>query len=283
MRFLPMSRERIDLDTIMMSGQCFSIRKFQSSKDSSGSYEVLSADKACLIFNKEDYYNILHEDSDWTYWQEYFRVDTNHFHWCTKKYLHSGNAFIRKCMEYSKGMVILKQDLWEIIVSFIFSQRRNIPSIQSSLNRFRENFGEFERKSYQSLIDMEYHKFPTPEIVLSSSVDDIQEKTGIGYRAPYVASAAKWFLENHEKLEQSQSYEESKELLMQIHGVGEKVANCVCLFGLNHMDSFPVDVWIQRVLDKHLISEADIESAPDKGFLQQIIFFYVINHKDQFI
>ena len=270
-------KSRLNLDTIMQSGQCFSISK------KGYIFEILSSDKAAYAIDSGNIYYIHYKEGSWDYWNSYFRLDTIHFKCCQSEFLNSQNEFIRRCAMYSDGMIILKQDLWEMIVSFIISQRRSIPSIKSSLARLRTNFGKERSFIISDDLSFQYHEFPNPTEILSNPVESIQEQTGIGYRAPYIKDAAEWFIENHHKLKSSKSYDESMELLKQIRGVGDKVASCVCLFGLNHTDSFPIDVWIQRVLDKELISRTDIEIASDKGFLQQIIFYYVINHKDQFI
>lgn len=70
--------------------------------------------------------------------------------------------------------------------------------------------------------------------------------------------------------------------LKEIKGVGEKVANCITLFSFNDLDAFPVDVWIQRILDLKLLPEDLLKYTGKKGFLQQIIFYYVINNKEKY-
>jgi N-glycosylase/DNA lyase len=265
-----------NIRTVMNSGQCFGIDELGGNP---GTYVVRSGNTVCYITEEESEYAIRYIPGYWIYWKSFFHIDDFHYQECLNFYKKSDNVFLQDCAYYSDGMIILKQDLWETIVSFIISQRRSIPSIKSSLSRLRDNFGDICSVDHG---DFCFHKFPSPEKLLTYSVEEIQEKSGIGYRAPYLHKAANWYIANKDRLKSSKSYEESLDMLEEIKGVGDKVASCICLFGLNHSDAFPVDVWIQRVLDKNLISDSDIESAPDKGFLQQIIFYYTINHKNHF-
>jgi N-glycosylase/DNA lyase len=182
--------------------------------------------------------------------------------------------------------VILQQDLWETIVSFIVSQRKSIPAIKSSLEKLRRTFGQRCEVHLPDDSIIEYYTFPSPQDILYHEVtaDDINKACGVGYRAEYILDAARWFLDyEYHTLDLGNSYEEHLSALKEIKGVGDKVANCICLFSLGDLNSFPIDVWIQRALDKELFTLEEVDDLEYRGFIQQVIFFYIINHKEEFV
>ena len=274
--------ERIKVDAYDIkktadSGQCFSIQEIGSN------FKVLSADKYCEFIRVGDHFYLYCEKEDVPYWMTYFGGSVPYDRWITSiqscKY-----DFLRKCADYSRGLVILKQDLWEMIVSFIISQRKSIPAIKTSLNRLREKYGREVILDSGYLLSKSYKTFPTADDLKNVTVEDLSD-CGMGYRAKYVVNAVKWW----NSLSGSDmssliygNYDIHMNTLKQISGVGDKVANCICLFAFNNLDAFPVDVWIQRIKDKGLIPDDLSEFDGYKGFLQQVIFFYVISHKDEF-
>lgn len=264
----------INISTVMNSGQVFSIDKVNEN-----AYRVLSADK-CLIIKEDDslFDKGYYYEGDKEYWDNYFNSTSRY---SVQQAARSNNKFLYKCAKYSKGMVILKQDLWETLISFIVSQRKNIPAIKSSLNRIREKFGRIKTDPMGN----PYHTFPTAEELKDVTLDDLQD-LGLGYRDEYILDAIHWwntYYDTHKNAFELNDGELHMKLLKEIKGVGDKVANCVCLFALNDLDAFPVDVWIQRALDKGLFAMEEIEEYQDKGVIQQIIFYYVINHKEEFV
>lgn len=268
-------KDKININTVINSGQIFSFEKI-----SDNLIRIFSDNKCCVMREDADGY-ICYIDSgleDNIYWKNYFNLSSGDV--LQEILENETNEFLRKCAEYSKGMVILKQDLWEMIISFIISQRKSIPAIKTSLQKFREKFGE----ECEDSLGYIYYTFPTAEMLDGITFYDLQG-LGLGYRDKYILDAIRWWNENYEKYKEeleSDNRERHMEILKQIKGIGDKVANCICLFALNDLDAFPVDVWIQRVLDSRLFTMKEIEKYKDKGMVQQIIFYYVINHKDEF-
>lgn len=272
----------VNIDTVMNSGQCFGISKVDDV-----TYQVLSAESCAYVLtdSSDSLLDVIHSDGE--DWFRYFGKALSGAS-ILKELGQSSNEFIRECAEYSNGMIILCQDLWETVVSFIISQRRSIPSIKSSLNRIRKRYGTLksfpEDESFISRKFPDFYSFPGPDILSKVSADELNKEAGLGYRADYVIEAAKWFCnsDNMNRLLSTSSYEEHMEILKEIKGIGDKVANCICLFALGDVGAFPVDIWIQRALDKELFTLEDIKDYPYKGFVQQVIFYYIINHKEQF-
>ena len=72
--------------------------------------------------------------------------------------------------------------------------------------------------------------------------------------------------------------------LLKFNGVGPKVADCIALFGMQKYDTFPVDVWVKRVMQEFYVDEDlsltkirkfGIEKFGDlAGFAQQYLFYY---------
>ena len=290
----------IDIETIYRSGQCFNIIKEDNV------YKIISTDKLCVFKRHETKSEIYMRKDEEDYWTRYFNLNTDF-----KEYLdilkNDNNEFIKKCANYSTGMIILKQDLWECMMSFIISQRKSIPSIKTSLEllsekfgqnheSFLENFGLIKYKSLPQLQDFNWFlkNKDKNEIInylqaknnkkeyIKPNIFQLQEllSCGLGYRDEYILQAAEWM---SRKPNISEGYNNHLNTLMKIKGIGKKVANCITLFSFNDFDAFPVDVWIQRILDKKLLPEDLSQYQKFLGFLQQIIFFYAIENKKEII
>lgn len=174
------------------------------------------------------------------------------------------DRYLAKAVEMYGTIRILNQEPWEALCSFIFSACNNIPRIKGIIERFCLNFGEPTATSYS---------FPSAEKTATLTTDDLSVLR-CGYRAPYILSAAKMIAHGETDLEKlkSASLEECEKELMKIHGVGKKVADCTMLFGLSHIDAFPVDRHIRRICEK-LYPEGLPECTKGaEGIAQQYMF-----------
>ena len=280
-----------DIKIIKESGQCFNFKIIN------GKYVITSIDKSCVVIRNDNKNIIYCLTSEVNYWVSYFNLDISFEKYLDTMKNHKNN-FIKIAANYSVGLILLKQDLWETIVSFIISQRKSIPSIFTSIERLKESFGENKTIYLEEIGEISFKTFPTASNFnwstnIEVSVKELKNNTsdrskklklcGLGYRDEYILYAANWYnsltSEAIESLYNNSSEAHMSELL-KIKGVGTKVANCICLFAFNDLDSFPIDVWIQRILDKKLLPEDLSEFNGYKGFLQQVIFFYIINNKN---
>lgn len=194
----------------------------------------------------------------------------------------SNDLVMTKAMEFGRGIRILKQEFFETLLTFIYSQRSNIPKIAKCVEKTAELFGK-------EIIcgDKKYYAFPTPEEMKNVTVDTLAE-IKCGYRSEYIVDAVHKVLNgeiNYEELK-IMPYPEVKEKLMTIKGVGEKVADCVCLFSFGFFEAFPTDTWIKKAMDSlYNVSEADIKSASNdmfgnlSGIAQQYLFYYLRYNK----
>mgnify|MGYP000408311642 FL=1 len=264
---IKISSEYLDMRKIADSGQVF---RFNKTDD--GSYDLIANNKHLriqkLIDNKDiNTYELDCSEEDYNkIWKDYFDIDTDYSIYTDD--LDENDVYLQKACEYSKGIRILRQDKWEMLVSFIISQRKSIPAIKSSIEKMAVNLGEE--------IDDRIYAFPKPQEILSAD-DTVLETCGLGYRLPYIRAAARDVIENGVDLYDSDnlSDEELLEKLKEFKGVGVKVANCVLLFGYHRIGAFPIDVWVEKILNNHYDGTFPMERYKGyAGVLQQYMFFY---------
>ena len=193
---------------------------------------------------------------------------------------------VKKSIEYGKGIRILNQDLWEMIISFIISANNNIPRIKGIIERLAQKYGkEIEWKGEK------YYTFPTPEELKDVTVDDYR-KLGLGFRDIRLYETVNMVLDKKvdlNEMQQNPNTYEVREQLLSLSGVGPKVADCILLFStLKRFEVFPIDVWVRRVMnelyikneDETKVNKKDIEKlAKEKfgnlaGIAQQYLFYW---------
>ncbi|MCR4648448.1 MAG: DNA-3-methyladenine glycosylase 2 family protein [Lachnospiraceae bacterium] len=254
-------KDDFDLEVIAESGQCFRFNKAENN-----TYRIVAFGRVLTIEKiKENTFKLdCSKDDCKKIWYPYFDMDTDYS--AIRKKV-GDNTFLKECADYSKGMRILRQDKWEMIISFIISQRKSIPAIKTSIERLSKICGD--------KIDDENHAFPTPIQILSVSPEKLAS-CGLGYRLDYIIKAAEMFYENPLLVEEMDKLDDEKlfEELKKLQGVGDKVASCVALFGYHRLNFFPKDVWINRALCEHFPDGYDMSLyAPYNGVVQQYIFF----------
>ncbi len=249
-------------------GQCF-----RWNKESDGSYTGVVKNKVANISYKDNEIIIkgaTSEDVSFI-WEEYLDIKRDYSQ--IKKRIDITD-FMHEAVEFGHGIRILKQDFFEVLISFIISQRSSIPKIKSCIEKLCASYGdkiEFEGKTYFS--------FPSPNRLAEVSENEYKN-FGVGYRAKYIEMAVKSVLsgeidENHLR---SLSTEDARNNLLKIYGVGNKVADCILLFALSRFDSFPVDVWIKRALKENFEGkDATVLFGNDSGFAQQYLFYWKRN------
>lgn len=202
-------------------------------------------------------------------WKDYFDLETS-YRAVRARIDPERDPFLFRASQEERGIRILRQDPWETLVSFIISQNRNIPAIRRSVRLLCGMCGEKRADSAGET----YFTFPEPEAVASLSGEELCA-CRLGYRARYVHDAAVKCMENPDRLESLREAPEEDTIrsLMEICGVGVKVANCESLFGLHHLNAFPVDVWMKRVLSEHYPDGYPFEKySPYNGIYQQYMF-----------
>jgi N-glycosylase/DNA lyase len=201
-------------------------------------------------------------------WRRYFDLD---FDYGTARRALCVDAYMDSAASFGAGIRILRQDKWEALCSFIISQCNNIPRIKTIVETMCRCFGdriEFEGR--------ELYGFPPPERLASLSEGDLSPLR-CGYRAPYIISAARAVAGGAADLEalSRASSAEALRSLKALPGVGDKVANCVALFGFHMLDVFPVDTWMKRVIKERYGGKLDPAIFGGyAGLAQQYMFFH---------
>lgn len=206
-------------------------------------------------------------------WQKYLDLDEDYgaINDDILKKFGKYNDTIHKAINAAAGIRILRQDHWEALCSFIISQNNNIPRIKKIISDMSRALGE----EFLSMGEKCY-AFPTPEAIVSAGTDALTELK-MGFRARYVMDAARRVLDGSTDLKaiEEMSFEDGEKYLMEICGVGKKVADCTLLYGYHKTKAFPIDVWIRRVLDKYYPDGIDLSYLGDfAGIAQQYLFFY---------
>lgn len=272
-------KETKDFDPVHIfeCGQCF-----RWIKEDDGSYTGVAKGKVINVkkdgenividnTNKEEFENI---------WYDYF--DLGRDYTSLKKELAQHDENLKKAVDFGWGIRILQQDSWEMLISFIISSNNRIPMIQRAINNISEKYGK-EIGEYRG---RKYFAFPSPEELSKASIEELREcKTG--FRDKYIYHTNKMVIEENINMEDfiEMDSEVCHKELMKFKGVGAKVADCIALFGMRKYDSFPVDVWVKRVMQEFYGAEDmslpkmrkyGMELFGEKaGFAQQYLFYYV--------
>ena len=194
----------------------------------------------------------------------YFDLNTDYSKY--KEKLSKVDNYLDESIKFGEGIRILKQDVWECIISFIISANNNIPRIKKIIERIALNYGEkieFEGNTY--------YTFPTPEELSKASVEDLRN-LGTGFRDKRIYNTTQIILSNEkyiENLKQMKTTKQMKEELLKLDGVGPKVADCILLFSLQRFDAFPIDVWVRRVMNDLYIHNKD-ENKVNKKMIQKL-------------
>lgn len=265
-----LTREVLNLDKTFDCGQCFRWNKSNNVwvgvvGDKVYKFRQLELNGEQLIITNatiDEWDNILYD---------YFDLSTDY----DKIDIPNDDKFANSAHKFGRGIRILKQDPWETLISFIISQRNNIPKIKSTIEKLCNAFGDLIKEEN----GIRYYSFPTVE-KLSGLSDADFEGIGLGYRTPYIINAAMAVENNRINLEMladsRTSSIEAVAKLESLYGVGPKVANCVALFGLGKLDMFPIDVWIQRIIDTYYNGSLNPSVFGSlAGLMQQYMFYYI--------
>ncbi|MBR5309444.1 MAG: DNA glycosylase [Clostridia bacterium] len=183
------------------------------------------------------------------------------------------DEILKKASEFGSGIRILHQDNWEALCSFIISQNNNIPRIKGIIRNLCERYGE---PVFTDDCGKIHYSFPSAEIIADAGESAMAELR-TGFRAKYIYDAASKVASGKIDLNEpyALSYADGAKYLMEIKGVGLKVASCVLLFSYRKYDSFPVDVWVKRILQKYYDGKADAEYfGRYAGLCQQYLFYF---------
>ena len=238
------------LETTLKSGQFFSWRSFEDGYlvwsgaevfwirqvDNKLNFEGIEENKLVHLFSlDEDYERITQE---------------------LKK-----DAFMEKAVNELKGLRIMRQDFYSCLIGFVCSANANIPKITKNIHLLSEFFGEIKE-----ILGETVFLFPKPKKLCD--YDKIREaKTG--FRAKYICKINEIVDERYIQNIKKMNYEQAKEKLIELPGVGIKIAECVCSFALGHPQAFPVDVWIRRIMQENYFNNKEVKDGEIMKFAKE--------------
>lgn len=254
----------LDLDLTLDCGQAF---RWEKQEDGSWSgvvkgvfLNISKTDDTVLLKNttKENFENI---------WLDYFDFNKDYIKICDTL---KQDSLLAPTVDEYYGIRILNQDSWEALCSFVISQQNNIKRIKGIISRLCKAYGDEVRSGFYS--------FPSAEKLSSLTVADFEE-LGMGYRAKYLEKLSKNVADGKIDLEKIKvlTLDEARKELLNIYGVGIKVANCALLFGFGFYDAFPVDVWMKRVMEYYPDGLPECFDGIG-GIAQQYLFHWARNN-----
>lgn len=261
--------DHFDVNEIAGSGQCFRWKE-----NAPGCVSVTAFGRVLDIEKLgEEEFELSCTEKEWKdIWAPYFDLDTDY---CgiEKLIKGSGDAHLLEAFECGRGIRILKQDLWEIIISFLISQNNNISRIKGSVEALCREAG------IKALGAEEAFSFPGPRDIDPAIFEQVN--MGLGYRVPYLKEMYEYGAAHPEWLDELKTldYASARAELLKHKGIGPKVADCICLFGLHHIDAFPIDTHVKQLLAKYYpegFNHGYFKGVA--GVIQQYLFYYELKH-----
>lgn len=267
--------ENFDIKQIAASGQIFRVEEFKSPE--TYTHVIQTGNKFLMVqqAGKEVAFHCSENDFK-NYWQQFFDLDRDYGQIIAG--IDEADEYLKAAAAAGAGIRILKQDLWETIVSFMISQNNNIPRIKAIVKNLCDKLGEELQDPETGIY---YMTFPGPERL--ANISNLHSM-GLGYRDKYIVALAVNVLSgriNLLDLAEMKDYKETHNYLKSIYGIGDKVANCVQLFGLAQVDAFPIDTWIEQIVKQRYNGKFPVERyAGHAGIIQQYLFNYAMNRKE---
>ena len=234
----------LNLDQIYNSGQVFSWIKFRDLK-----YVIPYKDQALKVEQQKDRLIMnCNEEQFYDIWYKYFDMQTDYGD-INFKAKHIGEE-MKICANRGSGVRIIRQDPFEMVITFCLATATNIPRIKWMVQSIREAYGIKHVQSMREVGKVVWYEFPTPESILANpkKLDNCK----LGYRKNVIIDICQDIVDGWLDLNLvgQLSYEAAKQYLMQFNGIGPKVADCICLYGYHFAQAFPVDTHIEQILER---------------------------------
>lgn len=261
--------EEFDGDLIFDCGQCF---RWHLQGD--GSYTGIAGDKVANVKFEKGTLEIkgpcLREGDlkEEAFWRNYFDLDRDYG--AIRKALKAKDPIMQKAAQCGKGIRILRQDRWETLVSFIISANNNIGRIKKNIESLARERGRY----LGEYMGRKFFTLPSPEVLKKCTEEDLAP-CRLGYRSKYLIETAKIVNDDNGRV--------IEEKLNDYCGVGPKVGHCISLFAFSRFDSFPIDVWVKRIMEelyglktkKEMEVFAEKAFGENRGIAQQYLFYYM--------
>lgn len=251
----------LSLDETLYCGQAFRWRE-----EGAGQHRGVVSGRAVTVRTEGDFLYISGDNSPDAegFWRHYFDLDTDY---AAILSLMGNHAGLKAATDYAPGIRVLRQEAFEALICFIISQNNNIKRIGAIVERLCANFGG-------NLGGGDF-SFPTPDRLAALSVEDLSLLQA-GYRDRYILDAARRVADGRLNLAEVAALplDSARAALMEITGVGRKVADCALLFGFYKTEVSPMDVWMKRAMASLLPGGWPDDIKPVAGIAQQYMFHY---------
>ena len=231
-------KDFIDIKEILTSGACF---RYKLEED--GSITNILSDRVVNI--KQDNKLLTIKSSNYDNLEniiyEYF--DLNRDYNSINKEILKNNPELENVIDKCNNYRILNQNSFEMCISYIISQNNNVKRISKSIEKLCEKYGKeivFEGNKH--------YLFPEYKDIKDITIDDLNDLK-IGFRDKYIMN----FINKYENMKDinTLSTEEALIELMNIKGIGMKVASCILLFGYKRLDVYPIDTWVKQYISEN--------------------------------
>ncbi len=261
---------------IFECGQAFNFHK-----EEDGSYTAVFLNMIINLLEKDDYVlirNVSLEDF-YEYFYDYFDLGTDYG---KIKEEFSNDETLKLASDYGYGIRILNQEMFETVISFIISANNGITRIKKAVRIISERYGTY----IGEYMGRSYYSFPRPEVLAEVDPGDLREYARVGFRDVRIVKASQMIRDDYLDFDRDMNLDslDLKEKLMEMPGIGPKVADCILLFAFHRRETFPVDVWIKRVMETLFIGHEVPKKLVDNyardifgenaGYAQQYLFYY---------
>lgn len=263
-----------DLQKIADSGQCFRVKIFPDN-----TYRFITGSRVLYItYLEQNTYKISCSKREWqSFWHSYF--DFSRSYRKLRDEIPDTDSYMKKAAAGGAGLRILRQEPWEMLITFIISQQKTIPSIKNAVEKLAEVYGAPVKTAYETV-----HLFPSPKQMSQATMEELSQFR-LGYRTSYILDAIDKVKSGLIDLDKISAYDDMQlfTALKTVRGVGDKVANCIALFSYGRTSLAPVDTWIKKVIEKEYQGTSPFPGYGDAaGIMQQYMFYYAQTHKGNY-
>lgn len=252
----------LSLEQIAASGQCFTMEPARE-----GWWSLISRKHRALASQDSQGLILDCQPQDLDFWLNYFDMDTDYQ--AVIDSVSPKDPYLRAAAAAGRGIRILRQDPWEMIITFVISQQKTIPHIRRLVQSLSRRWGTC--LPAEGGLEPAW-AFPSPGQLSQASLEELLELK-LGYRAKYIWQLAQDAQEGRLDLIRlrQMNYDQAMEYLTGFYGIGKKIASCVCLYGLHHIEAFPVDTWISKILMREYYNPKKYRRTPKNHLLDQLV------------